>query len=98
MTLVGVVLLALASLLLGLYLGHRWATHDARIKLASQARRLQRVIDFADDYIERSATQRAWHVIRDPDGHIVELAMRCGTPTLLAKKRLDERTRRMTLH
>lgn len=43
MTPLAIVLLALATFAFGLYLGHRWATHDDRIKLGELERRYQSV-------------------------------------------------------
>jgi hypothetical protein len=93
-----IALLALATLVLGVYLGRRSTRHGHHAELASQARQIQRVIDFADEHIERVAPSRGLHIIRNADGHIVELATRCGTNALVLKEYLEERQRRKALH
>jgi hypothetical protein len=98
MTPLTIVLLVFAALVLGVYLGRRSTRHGHRAELAMQARQFQRVVDFADEYIERVAPSRGLHVIRNDDGHIVELAIRCGTPALVLKEYLEERQHRMALH
>ena len=65
MTITAAALLALATFLVGLYLGHRWATHDARIEFAQLERRYQNVIGFAEAYIEANAPIRGHTVIRN---------------------------------
>jgi len=96
-----IVFVGLVSLLAGLFLGHRWATHDARINFAQLERGYQRVVGFAEDYIEANAPRQGHTVIRNDSGAIVDLLeppIRCGTPALLAQKFLDEHRRRKALH
>ena len=100
MTITAATLLALATFLIGIYLGHRWATYDARIHLAQLERRYQKVIGFADAYIEANAPTRGCTVIRNDSGDIVDLLeppIRCGTPALLAQQRLEEHRQRKSL-
>ena len=92
------ILIAIAALALGHHLGRRSTGRRHREDLARQATRLQRVIDFADDYIERTAPQRALIVLRNGDGHIVELAMRCSTGAFALRELLEGRQRRKALH
>jgi hypothetical protein len=94
-------LLALATFLAGLYLGHRWAAHDARVDFAQLERRYQKVIRFAEDYIEANAPARGRTVIRDERGAIVDLLdppTRCGTSALMAREFIEERRQRISLH
>lgn len=98
MTPLALALLALSTFAAGLYLGRRSTHAGHRQELASQARQFQRVIDFADNYIERTAPHRGLHVIRNDDGHIVELATRCGTNALVLKEYLEEKQRSKALH
>jgi hypothetical protein len=101
MTITAAVLLALAALLAGLYLGHRWATHDSRIDFTQLERRYERVIRFAKDCIEVNAPARGRTVIRDDRGAIVDLLeppTRCGTSALMAREFIEERRRRKSLH
>ena len=93
MTITAAALLALATFLVGLYLGHRWATHDARIEFAQRERRYQKVIRFAQAYIEANAPVRGHAVIRNDAGAIVDLhapLWQCGTSALAAKAMIEE--------
>ena len=90
-----------AIFLLGLYLGHRWGSHDARIEADTLRRRCQRILGFAAPYIDAHAEAECWIVDRNEDGEITDLhgpPIRCGTHGLLLKEMLAERDRRKTLH
>ena len=69
-----------------------------RDELVCLEKRYRKVIDFADAYIVANAPRRALHVIRDEEGHIVDLLMRCGTTAILATEMQEERRRRQALH
>ena len=58
-------LLALATFLAGLYLGHRWGSHDARVEANEQKRRFQRILRFAEPYIDAHADAQHWQVDRN---------------------------------
>lgn len=92
---------ALAIFLLGIYLGHRWGSHDARIEADTQRRRCQRILDFAAPYIDAHAEAERWTVDRNKDGEIIDLhepPIRCGTHALMLEEMLAERDRRKALH
>ena len=89
---------ALGAFVVGFYLGRRAVEAQYREQMTALERQYQKVIDFADEYIEANAPRRALHVIRNADGHIVELLMRCGTSALLAKEMLQEKQLRRALH
>lgn len=86
------------ALVAGLFVGHRLAAKRGLEELDRLRRRYQRVVDFADEYIEANAPRRALHVIRDEEGHIVDLLMRCGTPSLAMHELLEEKRRQRALH
>ena len=93
--------IAFAIFLLGLFLGHRWGSHDERIEADTQRRRCQRSLRFATPYIDAHAEVERWAVDRNEDGEITDLhgpPIRCGTHGLLLKEMLAERDRRKTLH
>jgi len=101
MTPPSIVLLALTTFALGLYLGHRWGSHDAHVEANDQKRRLRRILRFAGPYIDAYAEARHWTVDRDADGEIIDLhepPIRCGTPALVLKEHTEERQRRKALH
>lgn len=101
MTALTAALLALATFLAGLYLGHRWAAHDARVNFTQLERRYQKVIRFAEGYIEAQAEPRGRTVIRNDLGAIVDLLdppTRCGTSALIAREFIEGRRRRKSLH
>lgn len=101
MTPLTIALLSLATFLVGLYLGHRWATHDARIDFAQRERRYQKVIRFAQACIETNAPVRGHTVIRNDAGAIVDLLAplwQCGTSELAAKAMIEEIRQRNTPH
>ncbi len=97
-TLLAIPAIALTALLIGLILGHRMAGRGQRTERAQLERRYQRIVDYADDYIEANATGWGVRVIRNESGHIVQLATRCATPAVLAQDFLDEERRRKALH
>ena len=93
--------LALATFFLGLYLGHRWGGHDARIEASEQKRRFQRLLRFAEPYIDAHADAQQWRVERNEAGALIDIhhpPIRCGTPALMAQQVLDEHRRRKSLH
>jgi hypothetical protein len=92
------IIIGIIAFSLGLFFGHKLSARRHHEELARVERGYQRVIDFADEYIEANAPHRAFHVIRNADGHIVQLLMRCGTSALLAKDMLQEQRRRKALH
>ena len=101
MTPLSIALLALATFILGLYLGHRWGSHDARLEADDQQRRCQRILRFATPYIDAHAEAHGWLVDRNPDGEIIDLhepPIRCGTPAMLAREMIEEQRRRKALH
>jgi hypothetical protein len=100
MTTTVAIVLAVAVFAAGLYLGHRWGSHDSRIDAAQLRRQSARILRFAAPYIEAHAEQAGWLVDRDVDGHIVDVhpLIRCGTPAVLAKELLEEQRRRKSLH
>ncbi|MCU0694835.1 MAG: hypothetical protein MUF54_25970 [Polyangiaceae bacterium] len=89
-----VVILAFVA---GLYLGHRWGGHDAHVEANDQKRRFQRLLRFAEPYIDAHADAQHWNVDRNDAGEIIDLhepPIRCGTPhffsqDLLEAKRLE---------
>ena len=96
MTITAAALLALATFLAGLYLGHRWGGHDARVEANEQKRRFQRLLRFAESYIDAHAEAQHWSVERNEAGAIVDIfdpPIRCGTPARLAREMLEERRR-----
>ena len=101
MTSLTIALLALATFLAGLYLGHRWGSHDARLEAEDQQRRCQRILRFATPYIDAHAEAHGWLVDRNQDGAIIDLhgpPIRCGTNALVLKEYLEERQRRKALN
>lgn len=93
MTPLTIALLALATFLVGLYLGHRWGSHDARVDFAQRERRYQKMIRFAQAYIEANAPVRGHTVIRNDAGAIVDLLAplwQCGTSALAAQAMIEE--------
>jgi hypothetical protein len=92
------ILIALVAFLFGLILGLRTAARGHRTERAQLERRYQRIVDYADDYIESNATGWGVRVIRNESGHIVQLATRCATPAVLSQDFLDEQRRRKALH
>ncbi len=91
-------LITLATFLLGFILGHRMAARGYRGERAQLERQYQRIVDYADDYIEANAAGWGVRVIRNTSGDIVQLATRCATPAVLAQDFLDEQRRRKALH
>jgi len=92
--------LALATLLAGLYLGHRWGSHDARVEANDQKGRFQQILRFAEPYIDAHAEAQHWQVDRNAGGEIIDLhepPIRCGTPALAMKEFLEDRRRRKSL-
>jgi hypothetical protein len=101
MTITAAALLALATFLTGLYLGHRWGSHDARVEANEHKRRFQRILRFAEPYIDAHAEAQHWQVDRNASGEIIDLGeppIRCGTPALAMKELLEDRRRRKALH
>jgi len=101
MTSLTIGLLALATFAAGLYLGYRWGSHDARVEANDQKRRFQRILRFAEPYIDAHAEAQHWQVDRNAGGDIIDLhepPIRCGTPQLLTKQILEEHRRRKALH
>ena len=93
--------IALATFFLGLYLGHRWGGHDARVEAGDHKRRFQRLLRFAQPYLDAHAEAQHWSVERNASGAIIDIhdpAIRCGTPALMAQQILDEHRRRKSLH
>ncbi len=93
--------LALATFLLGLYLGHRWGSHDARIEANEQKRRFQRLLRFAEPYIYADAEAQHWEVDRNAAGEIIDIhdpPVRCGTPAVMMKELRDDLRRGKALH
>lgn len=75
-------LAALGTFVIGLYLGHRWGSHDARVEANDQKRRTQRILQFAAPYIEAHADSLDWRVDRNDAGEILDMhapPIRCGT-------------------
>lgn len=88
--------LALATFLVGLYLGHRWGGHDARVEANDHKRRFQRILRFAQPFIDGFAEARHWEVDRNAAGEIIDIQpppIRCGTQAMLAEERHDVRRR-----
>jgi hypothetical protein len=101
MTPLAITFLALTTFLLGLYLGHRWGSHDARVEANEQKRRFQRILRFAEPYIDAHAETQRWQVDRNAGGEIIDLhqpPIRCGTPALAMKELLEDKRRRKALH
>jgi hypothetical protein len=101
MTITAAALLALATFLAGLYLGHRWGSHDARVEANEHKRRFQRILRFAEPYIDAHAETQRWQIDRNAGGEIIDLhqpPIRCGTPALAMKELLEDRRRRKSLH
>lgn len=101
MTPLAITFLALATFLVGLYLGHRWGSHDARVEANEQKRRFQRILRFAEPYIDAHADAQHWQVDRNDAGEIIDLhqpPIRCGTPALAMKELLEDKRRRKALH
>ena len=94
-------LLALATFLAGLYLGHRWGSHDARVEANEHTRRFQRILRFAEPYIDAHAETQRWQVDRNAGGEIIDLhqpPIRCGTAALAMQEFLEDRRLRKALH
>ena len=92
-----ITILALATLCLGLYLGHRWGGHDARVEANDHQRRFRRLLRFAEPCIEAHAEAQHWSVERNAAGAIIDIhdpPIRCGTPALLARQMIEERQRK----
>ena len=101
MTPLTIALIALAAFFLGLYLGHRWGSHDARVEADDLKRRFQRILRFAQPYIDAHAEEQRWMVDRNETGEVIDIhgpLNQCGTPALLLKEMLAERERRKSLH
>jgi hypothetical protein len=101
MTITAAALLALATFLAGLYLGHRWGSHDARVEANEQKRRFQRILRFAEPYIDAHADAQHWQVDRNAGGEIIDLhepPIRCGTAALAMQEFLEDRRLRKALH
>jgi hypothetical protein len=101
MTPLAITFFALTTFLLGLYLGHRWGSHDARVEANEHKRRFQRILRFAEPYIDAHAETQRWTIDRNASGEIIDLGappIRCGTPALAMKELLEERRRRKALH
>lgn len=96
-----IAVLAFATFFLGLFLGHRWGSHDARVEADNQRRRCQRILRFSAPYIDAHADAERWTVDRNKDGEIIDLhepPIRCGTHALMLEEMLAERDRRKALH
>jgi hypothetical protein len=101
MTPLTLALLALSTFAAGLYLGHRWGSHDARIEANEQKRRFQRLLRFAEPYIDANAEVLGWRIDRNAAGEIIDLQappIRCGTPAIVLKEYMEEKRRRKALH
>jgi hypothetical protein len=101
MTTLAIIALLLATFVLGLYLGHRWGSHDAHVAANDQKHRFQRLLRFAEPYIDAHADSQHWQVDRNDAGEIIDLhepPIRCGTPALAMKEFLEDRRRRKALH
>lgn len=101
MTITAATLLALSTFFLGLYLGHRWGGHDARVEANDHKRRFQRLLRFAEPYLDAHAEAQHWSVERNTAGEIIDIhdpPIRCGTSVLMARQILDEHRRRKALH
>jgi hypothetical protein len=101
MTITATTLLTFATFLAGLYLGHRWGSHDARVEANNQRRRFRRLLRFAEPFIDAHADAQQWSVERNAAGEIIDIhhpPIRCGTSALMAQQVLDEHRRRKSLH
>lgn len=98
MTPLAIALFALAAFAAGLHFGRRRAERQARQQLTCLEQRYQKIVDFADDYIGRTAPHRGLHVIRNDSGRIVELAMRCGTGFFALQDLMQAREQLKDLH
>jgi len=98
MTTLLVILIALAALILGFYLGRRSAASRWQEERRDLEYHYDGVIDYVDDYIEANAARWGVRVRRNAKGRIVALPIRCGTPALAMELMEKRRQRAAKLH